>query len=130
MPTTRLRSPSSPIEETQKLIKTERVPVNLRQTLDEQLRFAIAYKRLVQLSYHGRQRVAEPHDYGVQKGVTKLLIYQLQLSGTRSKDVTGWRLLDASKIEVYSVLEETFPGSRGQSHARHHLWDVLYARVM
>jgi hypothetical protein len=26
-------------------------------------------------------------------------------------------------------LDETFPGSRGQSHQRHIEWDILYARV-
>lgn len=124
MRTTRLRSRSSSIEAARTLVTAERT-----KSVDEQLRFAIAHKRLIQLSYHGRQRVAEPHDYGVRKGITKLLIYQIQLSGARSKDVTGWRLLDASKIERYSVLEETFPGSRGRSDQRHHLWDVLYARV-
>jgi len=99
-------------------------------SVDEQLRFAIANKRLVQMSYKGRVRVAEPHDYGVQKGVTRLLTYQRSaVGGGPRKDVTGWRLLDLPKIERCLVLDETFPGSRGQAHHAHNVWDVLYARV-
>jgi hypothetical protein len=99
-------------------------------SIDEQLRFAIANKRLIQLRYHGHLRVAEPHDYGVQKGTTKLLIYQVRgpASAQRS-DVRGWRLLEVSKIDGCLVLEETFPGSRGPSHQHHYVWDVVYARV-
>lgn len=97
-------------------------------SLDEQLRFAIAHKRLVQLNYRGRRRIAEPHDFGLQKGTTRLLIYQRSKSGG-SDDSRGWRLLDTSKISDCVVLEQFFSGSREQSHQRHHAWDVLYARV-
>lgn len=101
-----------------------------RGTIDEQLRFAIAGKRLVALSYHGALRIAEPHDYGIQKGTSKLLVYQLRrLERGEWARVVGWRLLDVSKIEQCGVLDETFPGSRGQSHQHHYLWDVLHARV-
>jgi hypothetical protein len=34
--------------------------------LDEHLRFAIAHRRLIQLSYGGHLRVVEPHDYGLK----------------------------------------------------------------
>ena len=99
-------------------------------SVDEELRFAIANKRLLQVSYKGRVRVAEPHDYGVQKGVARLLAYQRSAAGSGPrKDVTGWRLLDLPKIERCLVLDETFPGSRGQAHQAHNVWDVLYARV-
>lgn len=98
--------------------------------LDEKLRFAIANKRLVQFTYQGALRVAEPHDYGVLKGATRLFVYQLRgASTTRGKGVVGWKLLFVSKIAECVVLEESFPGSRGASHHRHYEWDVLYARV-
>jgi len=97
---------------------------------DEQLRLAIASKRLIQFRYNGSPRVAEPHDYGVQKGKVKLLAYQLR-GPVRApgKDVTGWRLFDVSRIEECVAMEETFPGSRGQFHLNHLAWDVVYARV-
>ncbi|MCA1586308.1 MAG: hypothetical protein LC791_16555 [Acidobacteria bacterium] len=99
-------------------------------SMDAQLRFAIANKRLIELGYHGTLRVAEPHDYGVQKGATRLLIYQLRSSGpTRRTSVSGWKLLSLSKIDGCTVLDETFLGSRGRSHQSHYVWDVVYARV-
>jgi hypothetical protein len=98
--------------------------------LDEAVRFAIANKRLVEIRYGGKLRVAEPHDYGVQKGIEKLLVYQLRASGRASKNgVTGWRLLDVPKIETCRALDETFAGSRGSAHHDHYQWDVLYIRV-
>jgi len=103
-----------------------RRPLNI----DEQLRFAIVGKRLIQLGYQGTLRVVEPPDYGVQKGAARLLAYQLRGSGAvPRKSVVGWRLFDVSKIEGCAVLEESFPGSRGASHQRHYVWDVVYARV-
>ena len=100
-------------------------------SLDEQLRFAIAHKRLIQFSYAGAQRVAEPHDYGVQNGVVKLLVYQRLASetGTLRHGAKCWRLLDVSKIADCSVLDQDFKGSRGAQHQRHQAWDVVYARV-
>jgi len=100
-------------------------------SIDGHLRFAIANKHLIQFRYHGRRRVAEPHDYGVQKGTAKLLVYQRRESGGNVSGHTaqGWRLLDVAKIVECSVLEATFPGSRGEAHHRHYSWDVVYVRV-
>jgi hypothetical protein len=41
----------------------------------------------------------------------------------------GWRLLEIAKIEALTVLDDTFKGSRGQSHSDHNEWKVVYARV-
>ena len=89
------------------------------QTLDSQLRFAIAHKRLILLGYNGRTRVVEPHDYGVRNRSARLLAYQ------RGE----WRTFDLAKIESLTVLEKTFRGGRGQPHQHHQPWDELYARV-
>ena len=99
-------------------------------SVDGQLRFAIAGKRLIELSYKGSDRLVEPHDYGLQKGKAQLLVYQRR--STRSapgKGVIGWRLFEVSVIERCVVTEETFKGSRGTSDQQHYEWDVLYARV-
>ena len=99
-------------------------------SIDEQLRFAIGHKRLIEIRYHGYDRVAEPHDYGVHRGTEKVLVYQ-QRGPARSErgSATGWRLMELSQVENCVALDETFPGSRGRSHQRHLEWDVLYARV-
>ena len=96
---------------------------------DVQLRSAIASKRLLQLAYSGALRVSEPHDYGVYKGVLRLLTYQLRAAGGHSRNPRGWRMLDVAKIASCAVLDESFPGSRGEAHRQHYVWDELYARV-
>ena len=97
-------------------------------TIDKQLRSAIATRRLVKLRYNGSFRVVEPHDYGVQKGVDRLLAYQQQSFGPKKSEL-GWRLFDVAKIEGLTVLDTVFKGSRGASHQTHHVWDTVYARV-
>lgn len=103
--------------------------VDQSQSIDEQLRHAIANKRLVELSYHGHRRVAEPHDYGVQNGRVRLLAYQVRGASSTRRSASGWRLLDVSKISRCEVLEETFSGTRGAAHQDHLVWDAVYARV-
>ena len=98
-------------------------------SLDVQLRFAIVNRRLIRFEYSGAVRVAEPHDYGVQKGVIRLLAYQLRGGSSRASSSSGWKLLDAAKISGCTVLDETFAGSRGAAHQHHYAWEVLYARV-
>lgn len=102
----------------------------MTQPVDEQLRFAIKNKRLVEIRYKGYARIAEPHDYGVFKGIERLLVFQLRgPARSPQQSVKGWRLLDVSEIEECVVLAETFGGSRGQSHTNHKDWDIVYARV-
>jgi hypothetical protein len=94
------------------------------------LRFAIAHKRLVGIEYNSRLRVAEPHDFGAMNGTAKLLVYQLIVDGVAPGDrAQGWRLLDVNKIGACRVLEQTFAGSRGDSHEQHMNWDAVFARV-
>lgn len=97
------------------------------ETLDRDLRFAIAHKRLLQLTYKGQVRVAEPHDYGRHKGVVRLLAYQIE--GASTARGPAWRDFEVAKIERWSVLDRTFAGSRGASHHNHKSWDELFARV-
>lgn len=112
------------------------MPARVRSTgtatssIDDVLRRAIAGRRLLQLTYHDRVRIVEPHDYGVLKARARVLVYQLRASGQAGpKGATGWRLLDVDKIDDCVVLDDTFPGSRGLEHRQHQSWDVLYARV-
>lgn len=95
--------------------------------LARDIRRAIADKRLVELFYESKRRIAEPHDYGIQKGGAKLLVYQV--GGESSSRIPGWKHLDVAKIERLVVLDEAFRGSRGAAHRHHKSWDVLFARV-
>ncbi len=98
-------------------------------SLGARIRLAIAHRRLVEVRYDGATRVAEPHDYGIQNGHERLLVFQLRGPARPSSAPVGWRLLATSKIEALTVLDDAFEGSRGQSHHAHYRWDVVYARV-
>jgi hypothetical protein len=102
--------------------------VMLRGSLDERIRRAIAEKRLLEIRYKTAVRIVEPHDYGVIEGAERLLIFQRR-GPDSGKGVVGWRLLDVVKIERCVVTNQTFAGSRGDSHERHYQWETLYARV-
>ncbi len=104
-------------------------PSSPQHTLDTQLRFAIANKRLIRFTYDGAVRVAEPHDYGLRDRADKVLVYQREKSGRKDQRVRGWRLLDIAKIEDCRVLDASFAGTREAMDQQHHEWDVLYARV-
>ena len=97
-------------------------------SLDERIRRAIAEKRLLELRYKRAVRLAEPPDYGVIDGTERLLIFQLR-GPDSGHGAVGWRLLDVAKIDNCVVTDQTFAGSRGQSHQQHYQWDTLYARV-
>jgi hypothetical protein len=99
------------------------------QSLDERLRFAIAHKHLIEVLYHGSTRLAEPHDYGVYKGIERLLVFQVRGSAPSEHSAKGWRLFDTSQIEECLVLVKSFDGTRGLAHERHLVWDIVYARV-
>jgi hypothetical protein len=110
-------------------IKTAKTPKPAT-SIDEQLRFAIAYKRLIQVTYDAHVRVLEPHDFGIQKKATRLLAYQVRGgSAHANKGGRGWKLLKLSKIESCVVLDETFHGSRARSNQEHLVWDEVFARV-
>ena len=98
-------------------------------SVDARIRVAIANRRLVEVGYNGRTRVAEPHDYGKQNGQDRLLVYQLKCASASGREAIGWRLFDVAKIESLEVLETPFRGSRRTSDQDHHKWDVLYLRV-
>ena len=38
---------------------------------------AIEQKRLLRFRYKNRERIVEPHDYGIHKGIIKLFGYQV-----------------------------------------------------
>jgi hypothetical protein len=92
-------------------------------SIDDQLRFAIANRRLIEVTYRGGTRVVEPHDYGVHKGVTRLFVYQLSTTERKA----GWRLLEVAGIEACLVLEKKFSARREPRQPRY-AWETVYAR--
>jgi hypothetical protein len=91
------------------------------------LRFAIQHRRLIQFTYQGVQRIAEPHDYGVSRDRIKLLAFQVR--GQSKSPLPDWRLFDVARMERLVVLDETFRGSRERSGQSHKQWNLLLCRV-
>jgi predicted DNA-binding transcriptional regulator YafY len=87
---------------------------------------AILNKRLIRFRYQDKQRIVEPHDYGIQKGIPRLLSWQV--GGQSSGKLPGWRWFDVSDMRDIDVLDKTFPGNREVS-GKHHRWDEIFIRV-
>lgn len=82
---------------------------------------------MLRLRYKGKERIVEPHDYGEQKGVVKLLTFQI--GGSSSGNIPGWRLLDVAQIIQAEMVERSFNGGRQTPSGKHQKWDRLYIRV-
>ena|SRR5687768_8221667 len=103
--------------------------LNFPTSIDSLIRVAIQQKRLVEMRYNDQSRVVELHDYGSQRGIDRLLVYQVRTSAFAGQHAVGWRLFDVRKIKALTVLDARFRGSRRAASQEHHSWDVLYARV-
>jgi hypothetical protein len=102
--------------------------MKLQTTTDQLLRTAIADRRLIAFTLDGCKRIAEPHDYGVMNGSTRLFFYQVG-GESRSGKPIGWRWAELPKIEAPRLLDDRFPGARPAPSGKHIRWDRLYASV-
>ena len=75
------------------------------QTMNQDLVRAIADKRLIEFVYRiGTIRIVEPHDYGVRRGVERLLGFQIS-GESRSGAPHGWKEFDVE--EIHQLCAET-----------------------
>ena len=89
---------------------------------------AISEWRLVAFVLAGKPRVAEPHDYGLIDGETRLFFYQI--GGESIPGATlGWRWAVLSKISEFRVLDKRFRGPRPVPSGKRVKWDRLFATV-
>jgi len=88
---------------------------------------AIEERRLIRLRYKDRERIVEPHDYGVHNGVLKLLAYQV--AGASNHKLPNWRWLEENSISDIELLSERFAGGRPTESGEHHRWEKLFIRV-
>ena len=95
--------------------------------LDTLLRTAIRRRKLLRLHYKDRDRIVEPHDYGILDGSIKLLTFQIR--GSSSGPLPSWRMMFVAGISNASMLDETFPGGRPPPSGKHYQWEALFARV-
>lgn len=88
---------------------------------------AIEHRRMIRLTYHGRERILEPHDHGILNGSVQLLAYQV--GGSSSRPLPNWILMKASEIANLKLLDQIFPGGRPTAAGKHLKWDQLFIRV-
>ncbi len=89
---------------------------------------AIRDKYMLRFTYHGKLRIVEPQDYGIQKDTVNLFTYQVG-GQSSSGPIPEWRKFAVREISKLELLDQTFPGSRAVPEHRHQTWDVLFARV-
>jgi hypothetical protein len=95
--------------------------------LDQVLRSAIANKWLFRFRYKGNERIVEPHDYGIQNGIVRLLCWQV--GGRSGSRIPGWRLVDVAEMQAFEMLDKHFGGNREVPSGKHHRWDEVFIRV-
>jgi WYL domain len=98
------------------------------QDIDMLLRAAISQRRQIRFWYRGKERIAEPHDYGIQNGAVRLLAFQIG-GESGSGHLPAWRLIDVSGVTGLEILDRTFAGNRPAPSGKHHNWDQLWLRV-
>jgi len=101
-------------------------PATVDPAVHELILAAIHEKRLLRFVLAQKARIVEPHDYGIHRGVVRLLVYQV--AGSSGGPLPDWRWIDVPRISSVDLLDQTFAGSRAVS-GNHHQWDVLFARV-
>lgn len=73
---------------------------------------AIKNRQLLEFSYNGHLRIAEPHTFGVFSNGNEILV-TYQVDGTSdSGKVPDWRPFTFSKIQNLQILNNTFSGAR------------------
>jgi hypothetical protein len=88
---------------------------------------AIEDKRLVRFKYKNKVRIVEPHDYGIQKGIARLLSWQI--GGQSNGRIPGWRWFDVAEMHDCEMLDKHFPGNRDVPSGKHHQWEEIFIRV-
>lgn len=92
------------------------------------IRTAIANRNLLEFTYHGYQRIAEPHVYGIKDGRRQILVYQIG-GLTSTGRVPDWRLIGLEEISGLRVKRETFAGPREDKSLDNDDWDTIIAAV-
>lgn len=73
---------------------------------------AISKRRLLAFSYHGRERVVEPHTFGLDRwGRTLLSAYQVECENA-ARAQQGWRFFFVDQLANVRVDPRGFVGAR------------------
>jgi len=94
--------------------------------VDPLLWTAIEQRRLLRLRYRNKERIVEPHDYGIHHGIVKL--FTCQIAGASSRKLPHWQWIETDVASDVQLLNQTFPGGRPTKSGSSRLADVAAAR--
>ena len=89
---------------------------------------AIDEIKLLRFVFGQKQRIVEPHDYGIYQGRIRLFGYQVAGESTTG-DLPAWRLMEIAKMSAVEMMDQTFSGSRADSSQQHRQWEKIFAHV-
>ena len=92
------------------------------------IRQSILEKKVVEFTYQGFIRIAEPHAYGSAELVDQLLVYQVR-GGSHSENLPKWLTVALPGMTNFQVFDETFAGKRADSALYHISREAMYAIV-
>ena len=82
---------------------------------------------MLRLTYHGKERILEPHDHGILNGSVQLLGYQT--AGKSSRRLPNWLRTKTDEIINLELLDQPFPGGRPTAKGNQTMWDKFFIRV-
>lgn len=100
----------------------------MRKDPKDEIRVAILHRQLLEFSYHGRWRKAEPHVLGISKNVLQVLCYQTDGQSSSGR-LPHWRRFDVHEIVDLRVLLEVFMGAREPSGTHDATFDLIIEMV-
>jgi hypothetical protein len=92
------------------------------------IRGAIARRELIEFSYKGYPRIAEPHVYGIKDGKRQILIFQVGGLASSGK-IQDWRRVDLEDISGLKVAGGQFVARKEGRTPDHDKWDTVIASV-
>jgi predicted DNA-binding transcriptional regulator YafY len=98
------------------------------ETGTERLVRAVLEHRTVRFTYHGLQRVVEPHMIGIHEAGEPLLVGYQTAGSSGSGEVPGWRTFVTTQIEQVET-GDAFPGPRPDFSAEAHAMVEIFARA-
>ncbi len=89
---------------------------------------AINSRHVLEFTYQGLHRIAEPQVFGYYDGKKQLLGFQIG-GQSRSGGLPEWRRYDVDRITGLSISDQTFSGPRPTVTGVDTNWDTIVARV-
>ncbi|AFU57122.1 zinc finger C2H2 domain-containing protein [Candidatus Nitrososphaera gargensis Ga9.2] len=108
--------------------KPRRGRILMYSSMDDLVRTAIMSKNVIEFSYHGYHRIAEPHVFGIHNGRKQLLVYQTGGQSSSGK-IPGWRRVNVDEITSARITAQTFVGQRPFPSGEHSNFDTIIAVV-